>query len=421
MADSVRALSRNIEFISYSDQGGHPDGVQVIVHRGYAYVGHIFTGGFSVLDVRDPEHPRQAAHVPAPPNSWTIHLQPYDDLLLVVNEVNFFAHDADERSYYSRPAGETSGGGDRFGRRQVDYAAGLRVYDISTPNRPREIGFMPVEGFGLHRLWYAGGRYATASALVDGYTDHIFMLIDMSDPRSPREASRWWLPGMWKAGGETPAWGTGRRVALHHAILAGDVAYGSWRDGGLVLLDVSDPSRPSQIAHRNWCPPFGGGTHTALPLTHRVPHPRDLVVVADEAIADECADQVKYTWVIDIREKSNPVTIATCPTPAEQDYCHLGGHFGPHNLHENRPGSFQSADLVFATYQNAGVRVFDIRNPFRPEEVAYYVPRELRSFVDPRPNRARAIHSCDVFVDVNGLMYVTDFNAGLHILEFKGA
>ena len=27
----------------------------------------------------------------------------------------------------------------------------------------------------------------------------------------------------------------------------------------------------------------------------------------------------------------------------------------------------------------------------------------------------------DVFVDAQGLIYVTDFNAGLHILEYKGS
>src|SRR5579883_2450935 len=30
--------SQNISFISHSDQGGRGDGVQVMVHRGYAYV-----------------------------------------------------------------------------------------------------------------------------------------------------------------------------------------------------------------------------------------------------------------------------------------------------------------------------------------------------------------------------------------------
>jgi hypothetical protein len=29
--------SRNVKFISHSDQGGRGDGVQIMVHRGYAY------------------------------------------------------------------------------------------------------------------------------------------------------------------------------------------------------------------------------------------------------------------------------------------------------------------------------------------------------------------------------------------------
>jgi hypothetical protein len=418
--EAPRALRRNIEFVGHSDQGGRPDGVQIMVHRGHAYIGHMFSGGVSVVDVRDPTRPRPMTHLAAKPRTWTIHLQVFDDLLLVANEVNFFATAelADERNYYGQ---SIDGSSPAFGRRQVDYDAGLRVYDVSRPDRPREIGFMPVEGLGLHRIWYVGGRYAYVSALLDGYTDHVFMVVDLADPRRPQEVGRWWLPGMWKAGGETPDWNVGRRVALHHAIVAEGVAYGAWRDGGLTLIDVRDPATPRLLAHRNWCPPFGGGTHTALPLTERAPVPRQLAVVADEAVADECADQIKHTWVVDVREKTNPVTIATLPTPSERDYCRAGGHFGPHNLHENRPGSFQSSELIFATYQNAGVRVFDVRDPFRPMEVGHYVPEEIRYWADTRPGRPRVVHSADVYADPQGLLYVTDYNAGLHILEFTGA
>ena len=71
--------------------------------------------------------------------------------------------------------------------------------------------------------------------------------------------------------------------------------------------------------------------------------------------------------MFDNRDQANPVIIATFPQPAEADYKAKGGHFGPHNLHENRPGSFVSSELIFATYQNAGVRVFDIRDPASAE------------------------------------------------------
>ncbi len=107
------------------------------------------------------------------------------------------------------------------------------------------------------------------------------------------------------AGGETPDWPQGKRYALHHAIIAGDTAYGSWRDGGLTLLDIKDRTQPRLISHRNWSPPFGGGTHTALPLPDR-----DLLVVLDEAVLDNREDGEKLIWLFDIREPTNPVSIA---------------------------------------------------------------------------------------------------------------
>jgi hypothetical protein len=408
--DDMNAPHKNIEFVSYSDQGDRGDGVQIMVHEGYAYIGHMFSNGVTVMDVSDAKNPRPVNFLPTPPNTWALHLQAHDDLLLVVNGVNIYSPGLhiEKAVYYSHSFADT------FGQQQLDFAAGMRVYDISRPAEPREIGFMPVEGFGLHRIWYVGGRYAYASASLFGYTDHIFIVIDMADPTKPEIVGRWWIPGMWRAGGEEPTW-PGRRYALHHAIISGTTAYGCWRDGGLTLLDVSEPTQPQLIAHRNWCPPFGGGTHTSLPLPDR-----DLVVVADEGVLDNCTDGVKYTWVVDVREPSNPVNIATFPTPSEEDYCAKGGHFGPHNLHENRPGSFQSSELIFATYQNAGVRAFDIKNPFRPEEVGYFVPPAPRRMYDPRPASAHVIQSCDVFADRNGLLYVTDYNAGLYILEYKG-
>jgi hypothetical protein len=89
-------------------------------------------------------------------------------------------------------------------------------------------------------------------------------------------------------------------------------------------------------------------------------------------------------------------------------------------LHENRAGSFQSEHLIFATYQNAGVRVFDITDPFAPREVAHFVPPAPEKMVDPRPNRPRVIQSNDVYVAPDGLIYVTDVNDGLTILQYKG-
>jgi len=406
--------AKNMKLIGYSDQGGRPDAVQIMVSKGYAYVGHMFSKGFSVIDVRDPKNPRAVNYIAAPANTWNIHLQVHDDLLLVIHAKDMFAaaEFADEHAYYKGALGQKVGTAEA--KRARDWSAGLAVYDVSKPEAPRQIGFMAVEGGGIHRVWYVGGRWAYASVLLDGFTDYIFITIDISDPAHPREAGRWWIPGMNQAAGETPSWQPTRRYGLHHPIVHGDTAYCAWRDAGMVVLDVADRAKPKLIVHRNWSPPYGGGTHNCLPLPDR-----DLLVVLDEAVLDHQEDGLKLIWVFDNRVASNPVSIATFPTPAEADYKAKGAHFGPHNIHENRPGSFVSSKLIFATYQNAGVRVFDISDAFAPKEVGAWVPPQPARLADTRPNRARIIQSADLFVDSAGLIYCTDYNAGLYILEYQ--
>jgi hypothetical protein len=405
------ALCHNIRFLGHTDLAGRSNGIQVMVYKDHAYVGQDAYDGFTIVNVSDPRRPVPAAFVPTAPNTWNHHLQVHDDLLLVVDQYALNRAYASQDEYHAHSVEGIHSA--QFGRRGVDFSAGMRVYDISRPAEPRQIGFFEVEGLGLQRIWYDGGRYAYVSALLDGFSDHILLIVDLSDPTRPEEAGRWWIPGMWKAGGETPSWTSGR-VALHHALVADGIAYGSWRAGGLTIVDVHDPSRPELLSHHNWNPPFGGGTHSALPLIDR-----ELLVVVDQALRTDCADQIKYTWVFDIREKRNPVSIATFPTPSERDYCGAGGEFGPHNVHENRQGTFQSSEIIFVTYANAGTRAFSIKNSFRPEQIGYFVPPLATP--SARADGLLAVSSTDVFVDAHGLMYVSDSNAGLDILEFTGA
>jgi hypothetical protein len=129
---------------------------------------------------------------------------------------------------------------------------------------------------------------------------------------------------------------------------------------------------------------------------------------------------MKPIWVFDNRVPSNPISIATFPLATDADYLEVGGHYGPHNVYENRPDAFVSSETIFTTYQNAGVRVFDISNQYQPTEVAAFVPAPPTKLVDPRPNRPLVLHSADVYVDKAGLVYCTDFSVGLYICEMTG-
>jgi hypothetical protein len=403
--------SKNVRLLARDDQGGRPDGVQVNLYKGHAFVGHMFSDGYSVIDVRDPARPKPAAFVAAPKNTRSHHLQVHDGILLAVNGPNIWAMQqyASQADYYGKSLADSV-------TTEQPFGAGLRVFDVSQPDKPREIGFLHMPGFGAHRIWWVGGRYAYVSVHFEGYIDHTLAIIDVSNPAKPTLAGHWWLPGMHRAGGEEKPASFGKRTALHHMIIAGNIGYAAWRDGGYTIHDLSDPVKPKLLSHRNYSPPFGGGAHTPLPLPGR-----KLLVLADEATSVNCANGLAYTWVIDVREPSNPVSVATLPTPAEEDFCKKGAKFGPHNLHENRPGSLQTEDTVFATYHNAGLRIYDMHEPHQPRQVGYFVPPPPEKIVDQRPNPAKVIQSCDVYVDTNGVMYMTDTNAGLYIMQYEGA
>ena len=402
-------IGNGIRHLSYSDQGGRPDGVQVMFNRGHVYVGHMFSDGVTILDSADPRRLKPAGFFTAGTNTRTHHLQVANDVMLLANGANIVAMQSYDnlRGYFENALADSI-------TNKKKFRSGLSIHDISKPGEMREIAFLEIPGFGVNRLWWTGGRYAYLAVHFDGYTDHILAIVDLQNMTKPEIVSKWWLPGMHRAGGETPTAPQGKRYALHHMIVAGTRGYAAWRDGGLTLHDLSDAANPKLLSHVNWSPPYPGGTHTALPMPQR-----QLVVVADESNADFCAKGLFYTWIVDARAEDNPVPIATLPTPTGLDFCAMG-NFGPHNLHENRPGSFVSEDTIFATYHNAGVRVFDIRDQYRPNEIASWVPPMPARMLDPRPRVARNALTCDCYVTPEGIIYASDWNLGLNVLEYLG-
>jgi hypothetical protein len=152
-------------------------------------------------------------------------LQTAEDKLLLANGANIVAMQgySDLRGYFeNNPVDSLTN------RRK--FRSGLSIHDISKPDEMREIAFLEIPGIGVNRTWWPGGRYAYVSAHVDGYTDHILCVVDLNNITKPEIVSRWALPGMNRAAGETPANPKGKRYALHHMLTAGDIGYGAWRD-----------------------------------------------------------------------------------------------------------------------------------------------------------------------------------------------
>jgi hypothetical protein len=292
-----------------------------------------------------------------------------------------------------------------FSREGNDFSAGLAVYDVRSPATPRRIGFFETGGPGVHRFWFVDGRYAHLSAGAPGYALHIYRIIDLATPDRPQEVGRWWIPGQWTAGGERPEWPESWTVRVHGApFVAGDRCYVGCQDWGWAILDISAPATPRLITRHTFYPPFGDMLHTALPLPGR-----RLVLCTQEAFRPfgVGSEGEKYLWIVDVRNERNPIPLAAYGVPP--DGLAGGDHrFGPHNLHENRPGGLQREDRAYLTYFAGGLRVIDLADPMRPREIGCYVPEAATGV--PQTN--------DVFVDADGLIYVVDRVEGvLDILE----
>ncbi|MGZ8203048.1 MAG: LVIVD repeat-containing protein, partial [Burkholderiales bacterium] len=190
-----------------------------------------------------------------------------------------------------------------------------------------------------------------------------------------------------------------------------DRAYIGYIDGGAVILDISDKAHPKEITKFRYSPPMNGMTHTVMPLLKR-----ELLVISDECNKDEGVDWPKLVWIVNAADETNLVPIATLPLPDIEAFGKRGGRFGAHNLHENYPHkhSWRSDQIVVGAFFNAGVRVYDIANPYQPREIAYFVPGA------PKLSPKGAIQINDVYVDDRRIVYAVDrFSGGLYILEMN--
>ena len=390
MTQADRTDAHRMSVIGHIDLDGKGDLMHVNVVDGVAYVGHMGYNdlGTSIIDVSNPSRPELITQIPRPAGTHSHKVQVKDSLLLVNHERNRFE---------DQPP--------------VEWSAGMAIYDVSDPASPQQIGFYPVTGTGVHRMaWWEGG-HALVSAGEDGYSGRILEIVDLSDPTSPTELGRWWYPGQHVAGGEQSTWGAAddpdlahedRHYNLHHALPYGDRAYGGYWDGGLMILDIGDPTSPQLISHLEFGPE-SRNTHTPLR-----PPGRDILIVTDELITRWVGVQ-RHVWVVDIADEANPSVITRFPVPPGARH-EEKIRWGPHNLHEMRPGSFADPNLVYLTYFAGGLRAYDISDAGNPVEVAHLVP--------PAPPGRDSIQFNDVYATEDGLVYVSDrFGDGLYVVD----
>src|SRR5579875_3555844 len=268
--------ARGIREIAYFDCAG---GGQVVVDGGFAYVGHIDAPhGTTIIDVRDPKHPKKVAELTMPPGTHSHKVRVAKGLMIVNHEIT------DERL-----AGE--------------YRGGLGIYDVGTPYRPREVARWETQGKGVHRFDF-DGDYVYGSPTVDGYLGNIVMILDVREPSRPQEVGRWWMPGQWIAGGETPTW-RGTMHRCHHPLRLGDRLYTSYWHGGFVILDIADMAHPRFVSGLDWSPPFPCPTHSAVPVPFEI-RGRRMLVVSDEDVFHLEPGPPAFLWLVDITTDERP-------------------------------------------------------------------------------------------------------------------
>jgi hypothetical protein len=269
---------------------------------------------------------------------------------------------------------------------------GIVVLDLQQPAHPRVLSeFSETLTGGVHVIYVDGDHvYATNNGTGDMH------VISIADPANPRQVGRW--------GVRTP----GRY--LHDVWVDGGLAYLSYWDDGMVVLDVGNgirngsPERPqlvSQLRYRTtWRGRSYGNTHQAIPYTNSAGN--RYIFVGDEIFPDNWDPASTfvpggYLHVVDASDITNPRRVGRYEIPDA----------GIHNM-------WAHDDKLYIAYYNAGLRVIDISGTLEGDlraqgrEIAALATIDENAFRRDRPfTWSPRLH--------NGLVFASDFNSGLWI------
>ena len=439
----------NMQLVGYDDLQGR-SAYQPIVHRQgdrwIAYIGHHagrhenpLTGedegnGTSIVDVTDPANPQYLFHIPGGDSDGDTEAQ-----MVRVCDGSDLPNGVDGNYYLLRAVGRN----------------GHQVWNVTTPENPSMMSWMEPEGLvDTHKNWWecdTGIAYLVSG--VEGWaTRRMTQVYDLSDPGEPRFVRNFGLPGQQPGAPNHEEMG---RHDLHGPIAVGNriyFGYGTFLDGVIQIVDrdrlirgnpaLTDPFEPTDenLEYPVITTMYTGprlGAHTAFPvLGIEVPEfadnsegqTRDMLLVVGESLRNECLENRQMMYMVDITDETRPWPVGNFQVPEESgNFCERGGRFGTHSSNENMTPIYYGK-IVFLAYFNGGIRAVDIRDPWSPQEIGFYIPAinerttQRCITVEGAERCKRAIQTNNLDVDDRGYVYAADrANTGLHIVELIGA
>jgi hypothetical protein len=438
--------AKNMRLVGYNDLQERSAYQATIHHQGgryIAYIGHHggtpeapkpvnkLTGqaefnGTSIVDVTDPGHPKYLAHIPGTEGTY----EQGGAQMTRVCDGKTLPKGNPAKTYLLRVYG----------------GKGHEIYDVTDPAKPQLIWH--IEGLkDTHKSFWEcdTGIAYLVSGVKDWRVRRMTEVYDISDPYKPVKIRDFGLVGQQPgATGPIP-------VDLHGMISLGPQAnriyfgYGTNKGGVLQIVDreklLNGPKEPTpenlqypEVGRLEMSP--WNGAHTVFPMM-KMPiaefakdsegATRDIVMIVDEQIRNECQEPRQMAWFVDVTIESHPMVISNFQVPeASGHFCDRGGRFGTHSSNESMAPVFYKK-VAFLTYFNAGVRAVDVRDPYHPREIGYFIPSITEATdkrcikVDGKDRCKVAIQSNNVETDDRGYVYVVDrANTGMVILELTG-
>ena len=453
-SDPLSDGASNVRLVGYSDLQGREALVVTTksdpANGSWVYVGHHesyydkkpkmnpITGkmewnGTSIIDIADPARPKYVWHIPNETNRNS----------RGVSVVYDYKFDSSGKDYLIRNSEALTEG-------ETGTDLKYQIFDITSRNSdPSKISLLseitgtPPNSCGngcggkfitrAHKGWWSQETgYFYAASGEPGFRNVVIQIFDMKDPKAPKFVGRAWIPG--QKTDEPQNLYEGQYA--HHPIVDEDNKrlYVGYRNAGqAAAFDISNPAQPKLLWEIDMNPPHRG-PHTVSPIVYNtVPNfgkaalPRTYAFVVDEAggAADmaPCPGGVRSgTYMLDITNETKPFPVSVWQVPVG-NFCEKGGRFGPHQSAETVNGKINRFEdkTAWLAYFNAGIRIVDLSNPYRIEELGYYIPKTNKNSHPIVQNQKTAIQINDVDIDHRGLVYASDrVGTGLFILEYTG-